>query len=110
MEPPILDVQRRFRVKCQHQKRKPEPEPPNVQDSGLKKNVFGPSQFLTVSSKSFLKNMKKNKKVCNHRGVPDGGCYKQGYGQSVLDGFSPCFTLHGVQQDFIFDIHVRVGI
>jgi hypothetical protein len=28
--------------------------------------VFGPSQFLTVSSKSFLKNMKKNKKVCNH--------------------------------------------
>ena len=38
------------------------------------------------------------------------GCYKQGHGQSLLESFSPCFTLHGVQQDFMLDMHVRVGM
>jgi len=31
-------------------------------------------------------------------------------GQSLLESFSPCFTLHGVQQDFMLDMHVRVGM
>jgi hypothetical protein len=54
-------LQRENHSKVNSSKRKPEPEPVKVQDSGLKKDVFGPSQFFTSEFEHVLKNMKKKK-------------------------------------------------